>query len=169
MFKQVPLNSYNIDVSINALVPSVNGTVVWIKLRTLYKNITNLGKAVIIVPDVDLANQLKDRLLITFHISVNEASCLIALPSSPGIWSSIAFYSKVELSRNKCIEWIKNTEERLHELRTIEAEHPCPCTLQHAQSPSSGVNLDQSTDKYNAFFNPGAHICGYQLYMGNIQ
>ena len=166
VFQQKPSDSYSIDISLYALLSKVNSTAAWRKLRTVSADLPNWGTAAIQVPVITPIDHVERQYPIAFQITVNEKSAPDTLDITPGIWTDVAYYSRDRPSRSRCIDWIENTEERWQEQQEIEAQPPCPCTLQHAQTPGSGVFLDRSSHNHLEFFNPGAYICGYQLHTG---
>lgn len=167
VFQQKPADSYNIDISLYALFSKINSTAAWIKLSTISADIPNWGTAAIQLPVI--TDQEENRYPIAFQITVSERSASSTLPLLPGIWTDVAYFSRDQPSRGKCIDWIEHTKERQKEQLEIEEQHPCPCTLEHAQTPGSGVILEQASHNHMEFFNPGAYKCGYQWHTGSTK
>ena len=79
---------------------------------------------------------------------------------APSVWSMVVYYGSLKPSRQLCIDWSYETDEREAETSAIDSLINCPCTELQAQAPNSGFK--QQLNTYLSFQNAGANVCYYQ-------
>ena len=142
----------------------------WILHTTLAAGITNSGEAHIIIPDLN-KNHSASRELFPILICVCKSSItnmqhsginLNDTNSTAGIWTGVAYYSTSGLSYNECVKWTNDQYTRESELNSIDSLPSCPCTVQQARAPNSGLTEQELDFPFQQYFSRNhSSVCFY--------
>ena len=147
------------DYSVNIWLYTLKDNYQWIQEVLLTYNTSNSGNATVTLPALDIHN---DPIVpVAFHISTCSESGEGLYNITPGIWTSIAYFSASKPSRNQCESWESNKESRKEELESIDLLPPCYCTVQQARAPNSGMLEESMGYPFQEFFNENASTCFY--------
>ncbi len=150
---------YTLDISLYRLTEDHQ----WALQTLLAANITNTGQTNVSFPDLYRGNTglpeiFPFALKLTMSISRSNSNTTKAvyqnLGQLPGIWSSVAYFSVSNLfSHMECNNWVRDTASRQNELFSIDSLPPCPCTVDQAQAPNSGLTQQTSGAPSLHYFN----------------
>ena len=152
-------DTYRVDIWLYALS---RGS--WTKTVCLASNYPNSGRAMVTVPPVSAAGRFSAvAVQVVVNTSQPEPEFFQNLTTAAGLWTVVAYASDTGPTREECNLWAENTAVRIREQNRINSRSPpCPCMLQQARAPNSGVTEQNMGDNVHNFFNPRAATCFYQ-------
>ena len=150
--------NYTVDVWLYTLSGNT-----WAKTACLASAYPNSGRATVTIPRIEhSASGRFSAVAIQVALNTNQTESR-NLTTGAGLWTVVAYATDTAPTRKECNDWAENTVRRLTEQNTINSwSPPCPCMLQQARAPNSGVTEQTLGDAVQNFFNPGAATCFYQ-------
>jgi len=150
--------NYTVDVWLYTLSGNT-----WAKTACLASAYPNSGRATVTIPRMERsASGRFSAVAIQVALNTNHADSR-SLTTAAGLWTVVAYATDTAPTRKECNDWAENTGSRMTEQNTINSRSPpCPCMLQQARAPNSGVTEQNMRDAVQNFYNPGAATCFYQ-------
>jgi len=150
--------NYTVDVWLYTLSRTT-----WAKTECLASAYPNSGRATVTIPHMERsASERFSAVAIQVALNTNQTESR-SLTTAAGLWTVVAYATDTAPTRKECNDWAENSGRRMTEQNTINSRSPpCPCMLQQARAPNSGVTEQNMEDAVQSFYNPGAATCFYQ-------
>jgi len=159
--------NYMVDVWLYTLSRST-----WTKTACLASAYPNSGRATVTIPRMERpASGRFSAIAIQVALNTNqtEPELFQNLTTTAGLWTVVAYATDAAPTRKECSAWAENSDRRMTEQNTINSRSPpCPCMLQQARTPNSGVTEQILGDAVKNFYNPGAATCFYQSILPTV-
>jgi len=157
--------NYTVDIWLYTLSRTT-----WGKTACLASAYPNSGIANITIPHMERsASGRFSAVAVQIALNTNETESR-SLTTAAGLWTVVAYATDAAPTRKECNDWAENTDMRMTERNTINSRPPpCPCMLQQARAPNSGVTEQTLGDAVKNFFNPGAATCFYQSTLNRLR
>ena len=154
-------DNYTVDIWLYRLSQTQR---VWVRTACLASSIPNSGRATVTFPQLERAATDPRFSAVAIQVALNTSQAETAeLPTAAGLWTTVAFATDIPPTRDECNAWAGDTSRRIVEQAMINSNTPaCPCTVQQARAPNSGLTEQNMGSPIQLYFNPGAAICFYQ-------